>query len=416
MNIAVAIGGLAFLILIHEAGHFLVALAVRMRPRRFYVFFPPALVKKTWRGIEYGLGSIPLGGYVKIPGMHRPAAGDLEAQLRRAREEAPWLDGEVAPVQRALAEDRLDDARAGLPELRRAVARAELSEPARRSAERGVGDVEDGLSPEAYWRAPAWKRIAVIVAGPGVNLVFAVVLLAFVFMLGIPEGATRVVERVNDETPAAGAGLRAGDEVVAIGGTRTPTFPTISEAIQDSEGQPLTITVLRDGRRVELGPVRPVLEEGAPGTADDRYIVGFRPEPASYRRYGPVESFERASVATWEVTKAIGESLGRIVTGSGREEVASVVGITQASSQSLEIGFRYYLQVLAIISLSLALLNLLPLLPLDGGHIAFSIVERIRGRAIPREAYERVSAIGIAVVLFLFVIGLSNDIGRIRDG
>jgi regulator of sigma E protease len=203
---------------------------------------------------------------------------------------------------------------------------------------------------------------------------------------------------------------------VAIGGTRTPTFPTISEAIQDSEGQPLTITVLRDGRRVELGPVRPVLEEGAPGTADDRYIVGFRPEPASYRRYGPVESFERASVATWEVTKAIGESLGRIVTGSGREEVASVVGITQASSQSLEIGFRYYLQVLAIISLSLALLNLLPLLPLDGGHIAFSIVERIRGRAIPREAYERVSAIGIAVVLFLFVIGLSNDIGRIRDG
>ena len=116
------------------------------------------------------------------------------------------------------------------------------------------------------------------------------------------------------------------------------------------------------------------------------------------------------------MTEAIGASLGRIVTGSGREEVASVVGITQASSQSLEAGFRYYLQVLALISLSLALLNLLPLLPLDGGHIAFSIVERIRGRAIPREAYERVSAIGIAIVLFLFVIGLSNDIGRIRDG
>jgi regulator of sigma E protease len=416
MNLAVAIGGLAFLILIHEAGHFVVALAVRMRPRRFYVFFPPALVKRTWRGIEYGIGSIPLGGYVKIPGMHKPAAGDLEAHLGRAREEAPWLDGEAAPVQRALAEDRLDNARAELPGLRRALARAELSEPARRSAERAVSDVEDGLSADAYWRAPAWKRIAVIVAGPGVNLVFAIVLLAFVFMLGLPEGATRVVERVNEGTPAASAGLREGDEVVAIGEARTQTFQAVSQGIQDSEGRPLTITVVRDGRRVELGPVRPVLEEGAPGAADDRYIVGFRPEPAFYRRYGPVESFERASAATWEVTKAIGASLGRIVTGSGREEVASVVGITQASSQSLEIGFRYYLQVLALISLSLALLNLLPLLPLDGGHIAFSIVERIRGRAIPREAYERVSAIGIAVVLFLFVIGLSNDIGRIRDG
>ena len=116
------------------------------------------------------------------------------------------------------------------------------------------------------------------------------------------------------------------------------------------------------------------------------------------------------------MTKAIGASLGRIVTGSGREEVASPVGIVQASSESLEAGFRYYLEVLAFISLSLALLNLLPLLPLDGGHIAFSIAERIRGRAIPREAYERVSMVGIALVLFLFVIGLSNDIDRIRGG
>ena len=96
--------------------------------------------------------------------------------------------------------------------------------------------------------------------------------------------------------------------------------------------------------------------------------------------------------------------------------MASVVGITAVSSESLEVGFRYYLQVLAFISLSLALLNLLPLLPLDGGHIAFSIAERIRGRAIPREAYERASMVGIALVLFLFVIGLSNDIDRLSGG
>jgi len=416
MNLAVAIGGLAFLILIHEAGHFFVALAVGMRPRRFYVFFPPALVKRTWRGIEYGLGSIPLGGYVKIPGMHRPAAGDLEAHLERAGQEAPWLDESAGPVQRALAEERLADARAGLAELRGALERADLSESARRTAERGVTDVEDGLSRDAYWRAPAWKRIAVIVAGPAVNLLFAVAILAVVFMLGLPEGATRVVEDVSEGRPAAAAGLRPGDKVVAVGDAQTPTFLSVSEQIQESEGRAVTLTVERDGRRVELGPLRPELDEGGPGEADDRYVVGFRPEPAFYRSYGVIESFELAGRATWEVTKAIGASLGRIVTGSGREEVASVVGITQASSQSLEAGFRYYLQVLALISLSLALLNLLPLLPLDGGHIAFSIVERIRGRAIPREAYERVSAIGIAVVLFLFVIGLTNDIDRIRDG
>ena len=90
MNLVFAIAGLAFLILIHEAGHFFTALAVKMRPRRFYIFFPPALVKWKRNGIEYGIGSIPLGGYVKIPVMHKPAAGDLDAHLERASKEAPW--------------------------------------------------------------------------------------------------------------------------------------------------------------------------------------------------------------------------------------------------------------------------------------------------------------------------------------
>jgi regulator of sigma E protease len=110
------------------------------------------------------------------------------------------------------------------------------------------------------------------------------------------------------------------------------------------------------------------------------------------------------------------QSLGRIVTGEGRDEVASPVGIVQASGEALDVGVRDYLGVLALISLSLALLNMLPLLPLDGGHIAFSIAEAVRGRAIPREAYERFSAVGIALVLLLFFIGLSNDIGRTRGG
>ena len=78
MTVVVAIAGLAFLILIHEAGHFFTALAVGMRPRRFYVGFPPALVKRVRNGVEYGIGIIPLGGYVKIPGMHRPAPSDLD--------------------------------------------------------------------------------------------------------------------------------------------------------------------------------------------------------------------------------------------------------------------------------------------------------------------------------------------------
>ena len=408
MNLAVAIGGLAFLILIHEAGHFFVALAVKMRPRRFYIFFPPALVKWKRNGIEYGIGSIPLGGYVKIPGMHKPAAGDLDVHLEAARKEAPAVAAAAEPVEQALTGERLGEAREAMPALRRAIGAAELSEPARKAADRGVADVDDALSPEAYWRAPAWKRVAVIAAGPVTNLVFALAALAVVFMLGVPTEVTRTVEEVTPGSPAAAMGLRPGDRILSVDGSAGEPAD-LAEAIRESDGRPVALTVERSGEEVAL--------EGRPrrDPADDVYRLGFA-FGLQYESYGPLEATGRAFETTWEVTKAIGSSLGRIVTGSGRDEVASVVGITTISSESLEAGFRYYLQVLAFISLSLALLNLLPLLPLDGGHIAFSLVERIRGRAIPRSAYERFSAIGIAAVLLLFFIGLSNDIDRLRGG
>jgi regulator of sigma E protease len=408
MNIALAIGGLAFLILIHEAGHFLTALAVRMKPRKFYIFFPPALAKWTRNGIEYGIGAIPLGGYVKIPGMHKPAAGDLNAHLEPARKEAPSLSAAEAPVEEALGEERFDDARAELAGLRARVAETELSENARRVADRGLTEVDDALSPEAYWRAPTSKRVAVIFAGPATNYLFAVLALAIVFMLGVPSGATRVVEEVSPGSPAAAMGLQPGDELVAVDGTRGES-EDLAEAIRGSGGEAVTLTVVRDGSELHL--------EGTPqlDPADQMYRLGFA-FGLAYESYGPLEAVGLAFETTWEVTKAIGSSLGRLVTGEGREEVASVVGITAVSSESLDYGFRYYLQVLAFISLSLALLNLLPLLPLDGGHIAFSLAERVRGRAIPREAYERFSMIGIALVLVLFVIGLSNDIDRLSGG
>src|SRR4029453_14172111 len=106
MNIRVPIGGLAFLILLHEAGHFFTALAVNMHPRRFYIFFPPALVKWKRGGIEYGIGAIPLGGHVKIPGIHKPAGADLEAQFGRAIEEGPWLAARVERGGNALPEEK----------------------------------------------------------------------------------------------------------------------------------------------------------------------------------------------------------------------------------------------------------------------------------------------------------------------
>ena len=415
MSIAVAIFGLAFLILIHEAGHFLVALAVRMRPRRFYVFFPPPLVKRVRNGIEYGIGSIPLGGYVKIPGMHRPHPEDVERYFGPAVGERRELAPASAALRQSLEEGDLDAARRELPRFAAAVAEAPLTPGARKAAESGLRELDDTLSPDAYWRAAVWKKVAVIFAGPGTNLVFAVALLAVIFMIGIPVGQTRTVDQVSAETPAAEMGLRSGDVIVAVDGNATPTFAAVRKRIEASAGKPIEVSVLRDGRRVALGPAEPerVERELPGGEVEVRYVLGFTSAPRETERHPPHEAVALAAGETWAVTKAIGQSVGRLVTGSGREEIASPVGIVQVSSEALEVSLRYYLGILALISLSLALLNLLPLLPLDGGHIAFSLIEGIRGRAIPREAYERVSALGIAVVLLLFFIGLTNDIGRL---
>ena len=373
-----------------------------MNPRKFYIGFPPALAKTTRNGIEYGIGTIPLGGYVKIPGMHRPAAGDLDVHFGRAVSEQPSLGPGVEELRRRLAVEDHEHSREAVARLEAELERAELSPLARKAADRGIEDVGDALGPDAYWRARTWKRVAVIFAGPGANLLLAIVLFTALFMAGGGR-ATQTVDEIVPDSPAASAGLQAGDRIVAIDGQAIDSPGDIPERISGSDGQELTVTVVRAGESVELGPARPALTDGA-------YRLGFALRGEAL---GPVESAWQAIRVTGIVTKAIGGSVGRLVTGDGREEISSPVGIVQGSSQAVERGAESYLWVLGLISLSLALLNLLPLLPLDGGHIAFSLLEGIRGKAVAREVYERVSVVGIAIVLLLFFIGLSNDIGRL---
>ena len=409
MSVLVAILGLALLILIHEAGHFFTARGVGMRPRKFYIGFPPALLKTTRNGIEYGLGVIPFGGYVKIPGMHRPAPSDLDVHFGPALYEEPRLMGDVERAKRLVAQGAFEEAPAALATLKQALAHASISPKARRAADRGLEELGDAVGPDAYWRQRTWKRLAVIAAGPGTNLLFAVVLLAAVYMLGIPSDASRKVGDVIPGSPAAAAGLHAGDRIIGVNRIAAADFSDVRDAIRDSGGRPLMLSVWRNGQYKELTPVRPKKTQGV-------YTLGFHPAAIRYKHYNPARAFVLSVQDTWLVTKAMGTWLGHIASGSGRKDVSTPVGIVQQSSKAVQLGYREYLQVLAIISLSLALLNLLPLLPLDGGHMAFSIVEGVRGRAVGRAVYERVSAVGIALVLLLFFVGLSNDIGNIRGG
>ncbi len=402
MSIFIAILGLGFLILIHESGHFFASLAVGLRPRRFYVGFPPAIVKRSRNNIEYGVGAIPIGGFVTIPGMHRPIPHDAERRLSRAVSEAPSLAGPFDRIRRGLGATDPHEAVPAIEEFEEALGKQKISPDALASAEKGLTELKDALGPDAYWKAATWRRLVAIFAGPGANIVLAIVLMSILFMTSAGK-ATSEISAVQDDSPAAQMGLEQGDRLVSIGGRPVTSPSEISSLISSSEGKPIAVVVARDGKEVELGP-------NAPERVGDAYRLGIvlGAEPL-----GPIEAVGHAFDVTWLVTVEIGKSLARLAVGEGREDISSPIGITQVSSDAVERGAENYLWVLSLVSLSLALLNLLPLLPLDGGHILFALLEGARGRIVRREVYERVSVVGLAVVLLLFFIGITNDIGRL---
>jgi regulator of sigma E protease len=406
----VVIMGLLLLVFLHELGHFTVALAVGMRPRSFYIGFPPAVAKMKRNGIEYGIGAIPLGGFVRIPGMHRPAARDLQTFISPAIREDATLAAPAKRVQRALQADDFDAARAALPELRTALASAPLSPAGRRSADKALREVDDGTGPDAYWRQATWKRIAVIAAGPVMNILVAFLIFMIVYATGAPSNnlASTKVAQVEAKSPAASAGLQVGDKVIAVDGHPTRTFDSVRKRIVASRGRPIVVTVDRGGQHVTLPP-------RATEHVGNRYVFGFL--PAAQLVSHPIgASADLAARDCWNVVTGTFSVLGSLVHSKERGQLTSAVGIVRVSQQALRVDFNYYLQIVGFVSMSLALLNLLPFLPLDGGHILFSVIEAVRRRAIAREVYERVSVVGFSLIILIFLIAFSNDLGGHSPG
>jgi regulator of sigma E protease len=311
----------------------------------------------------------------------------------------------VGAVRRALELEDYDAARRAAAELEREVSAAQLTPRARRSIERALREVEEGTSPEAYWRGATWKRVAVIAAGPFANIVVAFLILFLVFALhgGPSQRASTEVFAVQSGTPAAAAGLQPGDRIVAVNGRPTSSFDAASHLLRSSRGGKVTLAVLRDGRRVTLGPRHTVKEDG-------RWVFGFQPA-AQTVPYSTGRAAGGAGSELWGVVTGTATGLSGLFSSHGRSQLSGPVGIVRVSQEQLRVGWTHYLEILALVSMSLALLNLLPLLPLDGGHILFSLIEAVRRRALAREVYERVSVLGFAFILLIMVIAFSNDVG-----
>jgi regulator of sigma E protease len=344
--------GFALLVILHELGHFTAAKAVGMRVERFSLFFPPTLLKRKVGETEYAVGAIPAGGYVKISGMN--------------------------PDE----------------------------------------DLPDEVRTRAYYSQKVWKRIVVIAAGPFVNLVVAGLLLFLFFWLIGPQESSGRVGVIERGYPAAQA-LKPGDKLIAVDGKRGDPAQ-LSERIGSHRcarrppvdrcraATPATLTLERDGRRRTV-EVTPVYDAQAKRTR-----VGF-----SYAADGPRHTLppgEAADVAVdrfWFITKATLSLPARLFDSQKRKEISGVVGSYEVTRQTILNDLAEVVGILAIISLSLAIVNLFPFLPLDGGHIFWAVVEKVRGRPVPFSVMERAGVVGFMLVIGLFLIGLTNDLDRL---
>ncbi len=387
MSIAIAIIGLAVLVLIHEAGHFFAARAVGMTPRKFYLGFGPPIVRKNRGGVEYGIGSIPLGGYVKIPGMSRPSPGGLATMLTEPQQTEHRA--ELARLDVAIEDGDDPAARAALEELKPAFGSTAAWQ-----------ELEGQLAPDAYWRQATWRRLVAIGAGPAVNLVFAIVLFTCLFVVATTRD-TKIVGRVLPHTPAATAGVQRGDEIVSVAGARV-ALKEIPARIRATAGRPFTLVVERSGRPVAI-PLRARLSDGA-------FRIGVEFES----RTGAGESLPAAARdalgLTWGVTSDTVTGIGHLFAGRDTNQVSSSVGIVRVSAAAWREGLRSFLLVLGFVSLALGLLNLLPVLPLDGGHIVIALVEKVRGHTFKQSVYLRYTVVGLALFAVLMYFGLRNDL------
>lgn len=339
---------ISILVVVHEFGHFFCARKLGVRVEKFSLGFGPEIFKRKRKGTEYSIAAIPMGGFVKM-------AGDNLAEYKAA--------------------------------------------------------------PDEFLSQSPGRRFWIIACGPILNYILGFLFFCLVFFLGYPSLTTKVGDLIKG-FGAEKAGVQVGDKITAIDGERIAYWEELQKIIYNKKAEDeVVLSVLREGREVEIEVLLKAQSVDDPlGQKKQVALLGIKPseDPGDFItvKHGFFESVVLGAQRTWELSRMILRALWLLVSGklSVRESVTGPVGIFLVVGQVASLGFVPLLQLVAILSISLAIFNFLPLPILDGGHIALLGLEKIRKKSISIKTEQIIARVGVALLISLVIFVTYNDI------
>ncbi len=373
MTVVYAIIVLGILIFVHELGHFLLAKLMGVSVEKFSLGFGPKLIGKKIGETEYLLSAFPLGGYVKMFG----EGGFIEGgeQDPRPVDENALPEENADPVLRELTED----------------------EKAR-----------------SFAHKPVLARIAIVMAGPVFNLLFAWLIFIILCMLGIPTVTTKIGEALKDK-PAAKAGIQKGDVIISMNSKPISRWEQIAEGVTASKGQAISITVKRESSDIAFAITpEPRVSKNLFGEKISGYAIGVASAgEVVTEHFNPYQAVIKGTEQTCKVIDLTFMSLVKMVQRVvPMDSVGGPIMIAKMAGEQASAGIAPFLAFMALLSVNLGVLNLLPVPVLDGGHLLFYFMEFIFRRPVPQKVREYAQQIGMVLLLGLMVLAFYNDIIR----
>ncbi len=466
----------AVLVIVHEAGHFAMAKKVGVRVLRFSIGYPPKVMGFRRGETEYSIGATPFGGYVRMLGDEvgeKPTPDEIKLYLHEvgldligaAREHgaalagsgfddnlrivaerlsgAPDIGGPAhAPISvqsgnTALASSVTDappvpmlalapaniigrelkpDEALLLNEVRR---QPKVDDAIKALAEHAPAALVEEYCNRAFPTQPLGKRILIVLAGPLSNIIFAPLLLTFIFMYGVPQ-LLPVVGKTTKDLPAAKSGLQVGDRILAVNGQPMDTWADFSKTVKAGDGSPIKLEITRDGARstIVITPTR-LDQKTIYGTNATTWVIGVQPSGDSVsKRYGPIGAMREAGETSVEMTVQMVVGIASIFTGSTpvRDAIGGPIMIAKMAGQEAHEGLANLGMFTVMLSLELGIMNLLPVPLLDGGHLLFFVFEGIKGKPLELRYREAMLQVGLFLLVALMAFVIFNDISHIVQG